>query len=70
MCCRWANRFVALERDAQALAEAIKRLTTDPTKRIEVDAHSRKPAAEYGWSHLATIFKRPNLRVRASEEHG
>ena len=60
------NGFVVPERDAEALAEAIKRLSADPTRRAEMGAHNRKQAAEYDWSHVATMVKRAYLRARAS----
>jgi glycosyltransferase involved in cell wall biosynthesis len=61
------NGIIVPERDAVALAEAIRKLAADPRLRAEMGARNRKQAAHYDWSEVAEGVTRAYVSAGAAE---
>ena len=59
------NGIIVPERNAQALAEAIRKLTEDEQLRAEMGARNREQAAEYDWSRVAGMVRQVYINVGA-----
>jgi glycosyltransferase involved in cell wall biosynthesis len=60
------NGIIVPERDADALAEAIRKLAADPLLRVEMGARNREKAAQYDWSEVAEGVKRAYVLAGAA----
>jgi colanic acid/amylovoran biosynthesis glycosyltransferase len=59
------NGIIVPERDAGALAEALRKLIADPPLRAEMGARNREQAVEYDWSRVAGIVKQTYISAGA-----